>query len=167
MDGVAVVAVAVIGMLAAATGVSWWRRRRLAPQDIRPLTPPEQADVIGRADIADLDARFAAVAQEHAREIDELLASRLRPLVVRGVPVCRVEPIPFLRAARVSFADGTALVAKGAVPGDLGVLAAALRAHRVRPWSWSSGQTGTRLELGWKGDRHRLSLVVTGLDQPS
>lgn len=162
----AVIAAAVT-VLAFVAPVSWCvallvRRHRLgAAGREEPVV-----DAIDPHDVADLDARFADIECEDALRRDTMLASRLQPLVCRAVPLRCIEPVPCMRTARIRFADGTALVAHGAVPGDIGVLAAALRHHAVRPASWSTGATGTRLVLGWCGDRRRLAVVVTGLDQP-
>jgi len=162
----AVVLATTIGIVVFVVPVSWavalFVRRRHDADNRGSATVEE----ISPADVDELDARFADIEREAALQRDTMLASRLQPLVRRSVPVRCVEAVPRMRAARIRFADGTSLVAHGAVPGDIGVLAAALRNHAVRPASWSTSTTGTRLVLGWSGDRRRLSVVVTGLDQP-
>ncbi len=129
------------------------------------LEPTPSATVDPR-DLVDLDARFGAIEREEAERRDAVLAVHLRPLVLRAVPVRVVEPVPLLGASRIRFADGTTVVAHGDAPGDMGVLASAIRKHSVRPGSCSTDATGTHLVLRWSGGQRQLSVVVTGFDQP-
>jgi hypothetical protein len=71
------------------------------------------------------------------------------------------------RAARLRFADGTSLVVKSAVPGDVGVLALAMSRGSVRPTACTTDPEGcVRLVFTWPGSRSGLSLRVVGFDQP-
>ena len=78
-----------------------------------------------------------------------MLLAHLQPLVARKVPVRGVEPVPELRTVRVRFADGTAVVVRGEVAGDAGVLASVLRDHTVLPSACSTDAAGTRLVFDW------------------
>lgn len=117
-------------------------------------------------DLADVAARFDAVESDVARRRGELLASRLRPLIDKRVPVRMVEPVPQLGTLRIRFADGTAVMGRGDAAGDAGVLAKLIRERSVWPGSCSTDERGTHLVFAWSGSRKRLSVLVSGLDQP-
>jgi enoyl-CoA hydratase/carnithine racemase len=123
----------------------------------------------------------APIDARQAQEIDALLDAldpadfrvairlswRLCPLVERGVPPRRVQAAPVPRAARLLFADGTTVVVKGGQPGDLGVLAVAMRRGSVTTAACVTDFEGTtHLVFTWPGRRQGLSLRVIGLDQP-
>jgi hypothetical protein len=127
--------------------------------------PTGGAGLLDPFDVAELADRFDAVHAEHARGQQALLQARLEPLVTRQVPVRRVEAIAELRSVRVRFADGTAVMVRGEVPGDAGVLAAVIRRHEVVPSSWSTGPRGTRVVFDWSNGRRHLAMLVSGLDQ--
>jgi hypothetical protein len=118
------------------------------------------------SDVADLGARFGDIDVEHAAARDALLLAHLQPLVSRRVPVRCVEPVPELRIVRVRFADGTAVVVRGEMAGDAGVLASVVRDHAVLPSACSTDAAGTRLVFDWSGGRGHVSMRVAGLDQP-
>ncbi len=145
--------------VAAAVTIVLARRRRRRPggYDEAPLDP---------ADVADLTARFARVDADQAATQRALLEYHLRPLVVRRVPVRCIEVVPQLRTTRVRFADGTAVVVRGEVAGDAGVLASVVRQHRVLPADYRTDDAGTHLVFDWFDGRRHMSLLVTGLDQP-
>jgi len=116
-------------------------------------------------DAAELELMFARVSSTN--ELASRLSWRLRLLAQRAVPARSLEPAPVPRAARLRFADGTTVVVRGAVPGDLGVLAMAMQHCSVRPTTCSTTSDGsTNLALAWAGGHRRLSLQVVGLDQP-
>ena len=94
------------------------------------------------------------------------VALQLSTLVDRGVPVRAVEVAPGLQAIRLRFADGTAVLVRGWVPGDAGLLARWVRACSVVPVACSVRARGTQLEFSVEGQPNRLALRVTGLDQP-
>jgi hypothetical protein len=95
------------------------------------------------------------------------LSWRLRPLVQRSVPPRAIEAAPAPRAARLRFADGTTVVVKSAVRGDLAILAVAMRHGSVNTAACATGSDGsTHLLFTWPGGRRELSLRVVGLDQP-
>ena len=64
------------------------------------------------------------------------------------------------------FADGTAVVVRGEVAGDAGIVASVLRDHAVLPSACSTDAAGTRLVLDWSGGRNHVAMRVAGLDQP-
>lgn len=118
------------------------------------------------AELDDMATRLHGIEAEHVERQRRLLEVHLRPLVARRVPVQSVEPLPARRTNRVRFADGTAVTVKGETAGDPGVLAVAIRRHRVLPGTCSTDAFGTHLVFDWSGGRRHLSLIVTGLDQP-
>lgn len=161
------VALAAVALLLAggwARLLSARRRGRWA----EPTPPPAAEAMLDPADLDDVAARMQAVDTTEVRGRHELLASRLRPLIDKRVPLRVVEPVPGLQSVRVRFADGTALVGHGESPGDAGVLASALgRRQAVWVGSWATDERGTHLRFVLSADRQRrLVFVVTGLDQP-
>lgn len=136
------------------------RRRRRAPSD------PSEVEGVEPADVAELAGRLAAVDAEQARARDATLARRLRPLVDRRVPLRGVEAVQEVRASRLRFADGTAVVVRGDVAGDVGVLAMWVRSASVPAASCSRDADGVRLVFAPPRGRRHVSVVVTGLDQP-
>jgi hypothetical protein len=126
---------------------------------------PRVPIAINPVEAAEIDARLAAVdAGSHEHQC--LLAKRLHPLIERRVPARCVEAAPGLRSARLRFADGTTVLVRGAVPGDLALLAAAMVRRSVPADACRSDGGCTRLLFGWPGGRRTLSILVTGLDQP-
>lgn len=134
----------------------------------RPRAPSHHLVVEGVApdDVAEVGSRLAAVAAEEARDHDARLVRRLRPLVDRRVPLRGVEALLEMRASRLRFADGTAVVVRGDAAGDVGVLAMWVRSASVPVAAWSSDADGVRLVFAPPRGRRRVSVVVTGLDQP-
>ncbi|HTW06503.1 MAG TPA: hypothetical protein VME46_03280 [Acidimicrobiales bacterium] len=139
----------------------------LARRSTRARTDPLGAPLGARADEgAEIDALLAAVGAG-SQELALKLSLHLSPLLKRGVPPRWVEGAPVARAARLHFADGTTVMVKGAVPGDVGVLAVAMRRRSVHTAAFATGPEGkTQLLFTWSGGRHRLWLQVLGLDQP-
>jgi hypothetical protein len=123
-------------------------------------------DGLDPSDTADLDARFSAVEAEQAEERNRRLARDLQPLIDRRIPARSIERAPGVGAARIRFADGTAVFVRGVASGDVGVLAALMHRRAVPPEACAATADGTRLTFGWPGRRQRVSVVVTGLDQP-
>jgi hypothetical protein len=113
-----------------------------------------------------MQGRFAAVVADEGETRGRRLEVRLDPLVKRAVPARAVEAAPGLPSARVRFADGTTVVARGDVPGDVGVLALWVRRGSVPPLSCSTDAEGAHLVFGSPDGHRTLSLLVTGLDQP-
>jgi hypothetical protein len=109
--------------------------------------------------------RFAAVDAEDRRHRDDRLAARLSLVVERRVPLRVVEAVPGLRAARIRFADGTAVLARGFTPGDIGVLASWVRARSVVAVACRAGTAGVQLVFRAPGSRHGLAVGVIGFDQ--
>jgi len=58
------------------------------------------------------------------------------------------------------------VLARGADPGDIAVLAAAMRQRSMPPATCATDADGTHLVFRWPGRRRTLSILVTGLDQP-
>ena len=95
------------------------------------------------------------------------LSSRLQPLIQRGVPPRFIEAAPAPRAARLRFADGTTVLVKVAVPGELGTLALTMRYGSLRPARCTTDPDGSaHLLLSCSGEHRHLWLHVVGLDQP-
>jgi hypothetical protein len=136
------------------------RRRR------RRLEDGSDGEGLRPADIAEIAARLASVDAAAATARDAALARRLRPLVERRVPLRQVEAVRELGASRLRFADGTALVVRGAVAGDVGVLATWVRSTSVPVSACHHREDGVWLVFAPPRGRRRLSVLVTGLDQP-
>lgn len=157
MEALAVIAL-VLG-LAAAIGGGLRSRARATQRS--PVTV-----AAGRAvDEAEIDVLFAQTSHDFDAAMLALLTARLRPVVLRGVPVHAVRPAPAPRTARVLFADGTVVIARGYRPGDLGQLSVGvLTQPPVCLVSYSRENDVTRLEFVISPDR-RLSAVAVGIDQ--
>jgi hypothetical protein len=142
---------------------TWWtaRRRRHQPE----AEPPADSDV-DAFDVAELDLRLAAVEADAASERDRRLAALLHPIAERRVPVRVVEAAPGLHAARIRFADGTAVLVQGISRGDVGVLASWMRDTSLRPPACVPEVHGTELVFTSPRRNHRLTVHVTGFDQP-
>jgi hypothetical protein len=136
------------------------RRRTVTNTDFQglPAAAPGEAEQI--------EAVLAA-ADVDRREFARRLSLRLQPLVQRGVPPRVIEAAPAPRAARLRFADGTAVLVKATVPGELGALALTMRHGSLKPSGWSTGPDGSaHLLLSFSAEHRLLSLHVVGLDQP-
>ena len=159
---------AVLAVAAASGLLLWLIVRRRAPDQrwTGRLPVPGLAQTLDPLDLAEVASRLDAVESDVLRQRDELLASRLRPLVDKRVPVRLVEPVPQLGAVRIRFADGTAVMGHGDAAGDAGVLAKLIRERSVWPGACSTDERGTHLIFAWSGGRKHLSVLVSGLDQP-
>jgi hypothetical protein len=118
-------------------------------------------------DLAELDARLAAVLADLGHEHDVHVAIRLQPLVDRRVPARAVEAVPELNSARIRFADGTAVLVQGSAPGDVGVLACWIRGRSVLPRACATTNEGTHLIFASPSRPRELCVRVTGVDQPT
>jgi hypothetical protein len=108
-----------------------------------------------------------AAADTDRREFARRLSSRLEPLVRRGVPPRAIEAAPVPRAARLRFADGTTVLVKVALPGELGTLVLTMRQGSLKPAGWTTDPDGSaHLLLSLPAEHRPLSLHVVGLDQP-
>jgi len=122
--------------------------------------------VLAPPDAPEIDAMLSAVSASMG-DIAPRLSRHLAPLVQRSVPPRAIEAAPVPKAARLRFADGTSVVVKSAVPGDVGVLALAMSRGSVRPAACTTdSEGGVRLVFTWPGSHRHLSLRVVGLDQP-
>ena len=118
------------------------------------------------AEAAELEAILAAIDADK-RDFALRLSSRLHPLVQRGVPPRAIEAAPAPRAARLRFADGTTVLVKVAVPGEIGALALTMRHGSLKPAGCTTDPDGTaHLVLICADEQRWLSLHVVGLDQP-
>jgi hypothetical protein len=117
-------------------------------------------------EVEQIEALLAAVGTDR-RDFALRLSSRLGPLVRRGVPPRVIEGAPVPRAARLRFADGTTVLVKVTVPGELGTLAVIMRRGSLMPAAFSTDRDGSaHLLLSCPGEHRRVSLHVVGLDQP-
>ncbi len=120
----------------------------------------------GATEVEEVGALLAAVDTDR-RDFALRLSSRLGPLVRRGVPPRVIEGAPVPRAARLRFADGTTVLVKAAVPGDLGALAVIMRRGSLKPAAFTTDRDGgAHLLLSCPGEHRGVSLHVVGLDQP-
>jgi len=151
----------------AAAGAETGRRSAKAKRPgKKPAAPVISADQLlaGSADVDDLDAVFDRVLESHSRELGILLGSRLQRLVDRRVPVRAIREAPGTSAARVCFADGTIVLARGVEPGDFVRIAWGIHASSVWLQGFSRVDATTRLDLRWH--EGRVAVVALGLDQP-
>jgi hypothetical protein len=127
---------------------------------------PRPSAVTVEADATEIEAAFAVVDVDR-RDFSRRLSSRLQPLIQRGVPPRFIEAAPAPRAARLRFADGTTVLVKVAVPGELGALALTMRYGSLRPARCTTDPDGSaHLLLSCSGEHRHLWLHVVGLDQP-
>ena len=116
--------------------------------------------------VSEIEALLSTVSAG-ANDLALRLWCRLNPLVQRCVPARAIEAAPVPRAARLRFADGTAVIVTSVVPGDVGTLALAMRRGSVKATACGAGPDGaTRLVFICPGGHRELSLRVLGLDQP-
>jgi hypothetical protein len=162
---IAIVATVVGGIAVCVLVFRLMARRRQEPRRPAPTHEPALEQLIAPHDVAELEARWGSLDADHRRRCDELLMSRLRPLVNRRVPVRVVEPIPARRVVRIRFADGTAVVGRGEVAGDTGVLMSLVSKQSVWPGSFTTDDAGAHVVFSWSGGRC-MTVLVTGLDQP-
>jgi len=116
-------------------------------------------------DEAEIDALFVRAAQDFDGALTALMTARLRPVVLRRVPVKAVRPAPAPHTARVLFADGTVVIARGHRPGDLGQLSVGVLLHPPVCLVACRRVNGTtHLEFVLHHSR-RLTALAVGLDQ--
>ena len=145
-------------------GVSRWPHAARTHRNAPAVTA--LAECFDLADAKQIELVLARAADD-GFEMAARLSWRLRLLVQRSIPPRAIEAAPVPRAARLRFADGTTVVVHGTMPGDLGILAIAMKYGSVKPTACSLSPEGNaRLSLAWPGANHRLSLDVVGLDQP-
>jgi hypothetical protein len=112
-------------------------------------------------DVAEIDARLAAISAVSP----PALALRLTPLVDKSVPLRHITATSYVRTCRVRFADGTTVLARGARPGDVAVLVAAMRSRSLPPLACRTDLEGTHLVFAGLRRSTTLTLLVTGMDQ--
>jgi hypothetical protein len=153
-------------LMALAGGLARWalRRGQGPVGDLDRWT--DDLDDLDVADVAELEQRFAAVDHDEATQRDRQLAVQLDRLIERRIPVRSVEAAPSVGAPRIRFADGTAMFVHGEAPGDVGVLAMWTQHGSVLPVACSTELDGAHLALAAAGSVKRVSVLVSGLDQP-
>ena len=156
MEAIAVIAV-VVG-LAAAVGAALRRTESRAnapvPEPVARSLEQDEIDAIFASAVLDFDGARAA-----------LISARLRQVVLRRVPVKSIRPAPIPRTARVIFADGTVVIARGYRAGDLGMLSVSvLTEPPVVLRSYHRENDATRLVFAVRDDR-RFAAQAVGLDQ--
>jgi hypothetical protein len=143
-------------------GSGSWLHRDHRGRPGRPLAERATTQAFTAAEVDSLLEHI----EEDGAALSKRLALRLQPLVRHGVPPRCLQPAPAPRAARLRFADGTTVVVKGLVPGDVGELALALSLGPVRLSACETRRDGCYLVLTWPRRKRGLSLRVLGLDQP-
>jgi hypothetical protein len=139
---------------------------------VRPAHRPVPAgshagdDGLDPGDVADLDARLVAIADEEHQQRDARLQPALDRLIERQVPLRAVEAATGVGCARVRFADGTALLVRGDPRGSAGVLAGWVRQGSVVLAAYGPASVGVELTVLDRAHARRLRLLATGLDQP-
>jgi hypothetical protein len=115
---------------------------------------------------AGIDAWLSGISTEDF-DLARRLCRRLGPVVQRGVPPRAIEAGPVPRAARLRFADGTTVVVRSTAPGDLALLALAMRQGSVRTAACTTdAHNKAQLLLACPGSQRQLWLRVVGFDQP-
>lgn len=120
---------------------------------------------MGADDRAELDARLDAIAGEDGAALLDVLIGRLAEIVARQVPVRRIDAGPVAGTARVSFADGTRVIAHGVPPGALaGVAMAVLKRQGVCLRNLQRRPAAIAAEL--RSDQNkRVAILILGPDQ--
>lgn len=106
-----------------------------------------------------------SMTEQASRTTEQLILSRVQPVVRRRVPVRGVVAAPSLGTVRVRFADGTTVLCRGDKPGNAAILSAAVMRCSVTA-RCVVDDAGPRLDFVWKGRLRPLSVHVAGLDQP-
>ena len=157
------------GLFALVIGFLACRRRftHPSPSPDNRASRPSRDDGVDPFDAAEIEIRLNAIGSEQADAYGRRLAALIQRLVDRGVPARVVEIEPGFAAARIRFADGTTVLARGDTAGDLGILAAVMRECSATPASCVTDASGTHVTFAWPGRRRRLSVHVIGVDQPA
>ena len=150
------------GRAAQATGGLRSFARRSARARSSPIAASAGIDPV---EAAEIDTLLAMVDADRS-ELTVGLWSRLRTLVQRGVPPRVIAAAPVPRAARLRFADGTTVLVKSALPGDLALAVAMWRGPVSTAACTTDADGRAHLLFSWPGGHHGLSLLVVGLDQP-
>lgn len=112
---------------------------------------------------AELEDVWRSLGDELDRRRQDLLMTRMQLLRRRGVPLRVIAAGPVHGAARLGFADGTALLVRA--DGHAALATALLvRSAPIRIDGHWRGTDGTVARLSWPG--HQVEVAVLGLDQP-
>jgi hypothetical protein len=155
----AVVALSV-GVVAAAAAYAARTRRRRRPG------PPSCESMFDPVDRAELEALLASVEREGRRDQGSRLSVGLHDVIARHVPLRSVEASWELRAVRLRFADGTAVLLSGARPGAFGQLASSVRQGSVCLRGCRPDPAGTTLVFDGPRGQEILLVGAASLDQP-
>ncbi|MBP8921442.1 MAG: hypothetical protein KBG85_17195 [Micropruina sp.] len=134
------------------------RRARLAAAQ-----PVPAGFALTESDAAELQAVARSVELEMGTAPVQLLLIRIGNVARRRVPVRAVRPGPVRGLARICFADGTTVQARGRHVGDLGSLAISAMSQRVLVSDFHADDRNVVVDLGWP--RGRVSVLAVGLDQ--
>jgi hypothetical protein len=157
---IALVVVALsVGVVAAAAHVARVRRRQRADM------PPCEV-MFDPVDRAELEALLASVERDGRGDQGAQLSVGLHDVIARHVPLRTVEANWALRAVRLRFADGTAVLLSGARPGAFGVLASRVRQGSVCLLGCRPDPAGTTLVFDGPRGREILLVGAASLDQP-
>lgn len=124
------------------------------------------ADLFLDSDVADVSAAMDEIAREHGANVSVLVQARLRPLLARGVPVRSIRATGGAGPARICFADGTVIWARGARRGDLLDLLVQVQRRPVRLVDVQPEADLTRVDFVVGDDPRRVRAYAVGLDQP-
>lgn len=128
---------------------------------MRPRNPDDPLDHLVDDELA---AAFEAAAAEHRAALFHTLIELLDRVRLRGAPVRGVGRFRG-QAARLRFADGTAVLATGGARGDLAMVAMAVA--RQRPVLLTDVfDAGSDVHAVLQWDDHRAEIIVLGRDQP-
>jgi hypothetical protein len=112
----------------------------------------------------DLDASFAEVEADLRASRDLLVLERLLLVLHRRVPVSAVRKSPVEGTGRISFANGTSVIATTRPAGHLSQLAVAVIRGRVLLESARAVDDGVEMIFALK-DGRRFTAYAIGLDQ--
>ncbi len=125
------------------------------------MRSPRVMPPIAVADAAELDALGRELLREHHERIAARLGRLVETIKSRRVPLTRVDPDPGIRGQGILvFADGSALLARSARPGDLGIVAVASLVERVLLTASADNGRQFTIRLTWGADGRDLEAVA-------
>ncbi|GEM_PF-4878559 len=127
--------------------------------------PPDQSEEELDADaLREIDATFAEIEQDLHDALLRLLFTKLQLVRNRRSPVTTLRQAPVGKTARISFADGTAVIGETRPPGHLSTLAMAVLRHRILLEDVRLDPTGVEMRFNLGAGRPFTAWAV-GLDQ--
>lgn len=159
-------AVAVGTVVALLVGFAVRRARRAPPTSRVEVARPPEERLLDPGDRAELDALLASVQLDEHEAQAAHLTSGVRSVIEHRVPLRTVEAVWSLRAVRLRFSDGTALLVSGAGAGAMGLLALQVKEGSVCLIRCRPEAAGTTLVFD--GPRGPMAMLVrsASLDQP-